>query len=65
MSKWQIPAKGGYMESNRGVYYQNMTNKDVEERLKKNDVLLSPSVRLKITVPMRRWRGYVSRHEVV
>jgi Uncharacterized protein, putative amidase len=42
MSKWQIPAKGGYMESNKGVYYQNMTNKDVAERLKKNDVILIP-----------------------
>lgn len=42
MSKWEIPAKGGHMEKNTGVYYQNMTNKDVEERLKKNDVILIP-----------------------
>jgi creatinine amidohydrolase len=42
MSKWQIPAAGGYMESNKGVYYQNMTNKDVAERLEKNDVILIP-----------------------
>ena len=42
MSKWQIPAKGGHMEVNDGIYYQNMTNKEVAERLKKNDVLLLP-----------------------
>ena len=42
MSKWQIPAKGGHMESNTGVYYQNMTTLQVKERLKKNDVILIP-----------------------
>ncbi len=42
MSKWQIPAKGGHMESNTGVYFQNMTKRQVEERLKENDVLLLP-----------------------
>jgi len=42
MSKWQIPATGGNMEVNNGIYYQNMTNRDVAERLKKNDVILIP-----------------------
>ena len=42
MSKWQIPAKGGNMEAANGIYYQNMTNKEVAERLKKNDVILIP-----------------------
>ena len=42
MSKWQIPAAGGNMEVNNGIYYQNMTNLDVAERLKKNDVILIP-----------------------
>mgnify|MGYP000966075420 CR=1 FL=1 len=42
MSKWEIPAKGGNMEVNNGIYYQNMTNIDVAERLKKNDVILIP-----------------------
>lgn len=42
MSKWQIPATGGNMEVNNGIYYQNMTNQDVAERLKKNDVILIP-----------------------
>ena len=40
MSKWQIPAQGGNMEAANGIYYQNMTNKEVAERLKKNDVIL-------------------------
>jgi creatinine amidohydrolase len=30
------------MEKNSGVYFQNMSNKDVSERLKKNDVILIP-----------------------
>ena len=42
MSKWQLPATGGNMEVNNGIYYQNMTNKDVAERLKKNDIILIP-----------------------
>jgi creatinine amidohydrolase len=42
MSKWEIPASGGNMESANGIYYQNMTNLEVAERLKKNDVLLLP-----------------------
>jgi 3-dehydro-scyllo-inosose hydrolase len=42
MSKWTIPAKGGHMENDTGVYFQNMTNLEVAERLKTNDVLLIP-----------------------
>lgn len=42
MSKWQIPATGGNMEAANGIYFQNMTNLDVAERLKKNDVILIP-----------------------
>ena len=42
MANWNLPAKGGHMEAQDGVYYQNMTTKMVEERLKKNDVLLLP-----------------------
>ncbi len=42
MSKWEIPAKGGNMEAANGIYYQNMNNLEVAERLKKNDVLLIP-----------------------
>ena len=29
MSKWQIPATGGNMEANNGIYYQNMTRKEI------------------------------------
>ena len=35
MSKWEIPAKGGNMEADNGIYYQNMTRKEVSERLEK------------------------------
>jgi len=42
MSKWQIPATGGNMEADNGIYYQNMTNREVAERLKTNDVILIP-----------------------
>ena len=42
MSKWEIPAKGGNMEADNGIYYQNMTRKEVSERLEKNDVILIP-----------------------
>jgi len=42
MSKWKFPVQKGLMEKNAGVYYQNMTSSDVEERLKKNDVILIP-----------------------
>lgn len=42
MSNWNLPATGGHMEKQDGIYYQNMTTKMVEERLKKNDVLLLP-----------------------
>ena len=37
MSNWNLPATGGHMEKQDGIYYQNMTTKMVEERLKKND----------------------------
>ncbi|HBR01128.1 MAG TPA: creatinine amidohydrolase [Ruminiclostridium sp.] len=42
MSKWTIPAQGGNMEAPNGIYYQNMTNCEVSERLKKNDIILIP-----------------------
>ena len=42
MASWNLPAKGGHMEAQDGIYYQNMTTKMVEERLKKNDILLLP-----------------------
>ena len=43
MSEWNLPYRGRHhMEQDDGIYYQNMTNLEVSERLKKNDVLLMP-----------------------
>lgn len=42
MSNWNIPPKGGHMENPTKVYYQTMTKRDYEERLKKNDIILIP-----------------------
>lgn len=42
MNEWEIPTKKRYMESPDKMYYHTMTKKDVEERLKKNDIMLIP-----------------------
>ena len=42
MSKWKIPPKGGHMDLPSGIYLQNMTGKEVEERLKTNDLIIIP-----------------------
>jgi creatinine amidohydrolase len=42
MSKWTIPPEGGHMDKPTGIYFQTMTKRDVEERLKKNDILIVP-----------------------
>ena len=42
MSKWEIPPKGGHMDLADGIYFQNMTTKEVEERLKKCDLIILP-----------------------
>jgi creatinine amidohydrolase len=42
MSEWQIPPQGGHLDAPDGIYYQNMTMKEVEARLAKNDVLIIP-----------------------
>lgn len=42
MSKWQIPPEGGHLDRPSGIYLQNMTGKQVEERLKKNDLIIVP-----------------------
>lgn len=42
MAKWNLPPAGGHMEMNDGIYFQTMTNLDVAERLKKNDVIMIP-----------------------
>ncbi len=40
--KWQLPARGGSMDLADGIYFQNMTMKDVEQRLKTNDLIIIP-----------------------
>src|SRR4030042_2517509 len=40
--KWQIPPKGGHMDAPDGIYYQNMTMLELQQRLKKNDLLIIP-----------------------
>ena len=43
MGNWNLPHQGGgHMEKPSKIYYQTMTKKDVEERLKVNDILLIP-----------------------
>jgi creatinine amidohydrolase len=42
MSKWELPPKGGHMDRPTGIYYQTMTDFEVKERLKKNDILILP-----------------------
>ena len=42
MSKWTLPPGKGYMDSPDGIYLQNLTMKQIEERLKKDDVLIIP-----------------------
>src|SRR3990172_5774515 len=42
MAKWHIPPKGGHLDLPTGVYYQNMTGREIDERLKKNDLIIIP-----------------------
>jgi 3-dehydro-scyllo-inosose hydrolase len=41
MSKWHLPPEG-QMDKASGIYYQNMTQKEMEERRRKNDVIIIP-----------------------
>jgi len=42
MAKWKLPPEGGHMDKPSKIYFQTMTKKDVDERLKKNDLLIIP-----------------------
>jgi 3-dehydro-scyllo-inosose hydrolase len=42
MTDWKIPPEGGHMDKPSKIYFQTMTKTDVEERLKKNDILIIP-----------------------
>ena len=52
MSKygWKFPPGGGHMEKPDKIYYQTMTKKDVEERLKVNDTASSAPIEARFTV---------------
>lgn len=42
MGKWTLPPNGGHMEKPTQIYLQTMTGLEVEERLKKNDLIILP-----------------------
>ena len=42
MSKWEIPPKTAHMDLADGVYLQNMTWKQIQERLEKCDLIIIP-----------------------
>lgn len=42
MGKWTLPPEGGHMDKPSKIYFQTMTKKDVEERLKQNDLIVIP-----------------------
>lgn len=42
MSKWNLPPNGGHMDRPTGIYLQTMRGKEIEERLKKNDLIIIP-----------------------
>ncbi len=42
MAKWKLPPEGGHMDRASGIYMQNMTGKELQERLKKNDLIIVP-----------------------
>ena len=41
-SKWQLPPEKGHMDLPTQVYLQNMTGKQIEDRLKTNDLIIVP-----------------------
>lgn len=42
MGNWKLPPDGGHMDRPTGIYLQTMTGKEVDERLKKNDLIILP-----------------------
>ena len=42
MGNWKLPPDGGHMESPNGLYLQTMNMTQVNERLKKNDLIIIP-----------------------
>lgn len=42
MGKWTLPPESGHMDQPSHIYFQNMTGKEVQERLRKNDLIIIP-----------------------
>ena len=42
MGNWTLPPTGGHMDKPSKIYFQTMTKHDVEDRLKKNDLIVIP-----------------------
>lgn len=42
MSRWKLPPEGGHMDKPSHIYFQNMTYKEYEERLEKDDIIIIP-----------------------
>ena len=42
MAKWQLPPPGGHMDKPTGLYMQNMTGRQIHERLETNDLIILP-----------------------
>jgi len=42
VDKWKLPPDGGHMDRATGIYLQTMTGKEVQERLRKNDLIIVP-----------------------
>ena len=42
MGVWELPPKGGHQDLADGIYLQTMTWKQIQERLKKDDILIVP-----------------------
>ena len=40
--KWELPPRGGHMDSANSIYLQNMKGFEVEKRLKVNDIIIVP-----------------------
>ncbi|MGZ4385433.1 MAG: 3-dehydro-scyllo-inosose hydrolase [Gaiellaceae bacterium] len=42
MGNWKLPPPGGHMDKPTGVYMQNMTGRQLQERIKQNDLIILP-----------------------
>ncbi len=42
MEKWNLPPEGGHMDRPTGIYLQTMTGKEIQERMKQNDLIILP-----------------------